>query len=142
LGPNGSNIGIGFAVPISLAKPIMNDLIRHGSVTRGPIGVAVEDLTPDIASSLGLKRSQGVVVARVAPGSAADRAGLQPGDVVTAINGAPISSSAELRNQVGLSHVGDTLTLSTIRNGEAGTAKVTIDAERSSEHQPAAAEWH
>src|SRR5580700_7859190 len=87
LAPGGGNIGIGFAVPINMARHAMDQIIRYGEVKRGRIGVAIQDLTPDIAQGLGTAQTQGAVIARVEPGSPAARAGLQASDVITAVDG-------------------------------------------------------
>jgi len=135
VGPAGGNVGIGFAVPANVVKGIMNDLIRDGEVKRGQIGIYPQDLTPDIASSLGMERSEGAVIAQVAANSAAERAGLQPGDVIVGVNGAPVVSVAELRRRIDQARVGDTLTLALVRAGSKQTAKVPIEAMRSSRQQ-------
>ena len=109
--PSGGNVGIGFAVPINMARQVMDQLISYGEVKRGRIGVAIQDLTPDIAQALGTTRTEGAVIARVEPGSPAERAGLRTNDLVVAVNGAPIHSGAELRNRVGLSRIGDAVDL-------------------------------
>src|ERR1700751_1952197 len=103
LAPSGGNVGIGFAVPINMARQVMDQLIRYGEIKRGRIGVAIQDLTPDLAQALGTKQTQGALIARVEPGSPAERAGLRTNDLVVAINGAPRHSGIELRNRVGLS---------------------------------------
>ena len=82
LGPSGGNIGIGFAVPANIAKQIMSDLVKSGDVKRGQIGIRTQDLTPDIASSLGIDRGDGALIAQVAGGSSAADAGLQAGDLI------------------------------------------------------------
>src|SRR5215470_15507815 len=89
--PNGGgNVGIGFAVPINMARQVMDQLISNGEVKRGRIGVAIQDLTPDIAQALGTTHTQGAVIARVEQGSPAERAGLRTNDLVVAVNGVPI----------------------------------------------------
>src|SRR6266478_3151055 len=115
LAPSGGNIGIGFAVPINMARQVIDQLTRYGEIKRGRIGVAIQDLTPDIAQALGTKYTQGAVIARVEPGSAAERAGLRTNDLVVAVNGAPMRSGTELRNRVGLSRIGDEVQLTVDR---------------------------
>jgi Do/DeqQ family serine protease len=87
LAPSGGNIGIGFAVPINIARQVMDQLISGGEIKRGRIGVAIQDLTPDIAQALGTTYTQGAVIARVVQGSPAERAGLRTNDLVVAVNG-------------------------------------------------------
>ncbi len=107
LAPGGGNIGIGFAVPINMARRVMDQLITYGEVKRGRIGVAIQDLTPDLAQAMNTSRTTGAVIARVEPGSAADHAGLKSGDLVVAANGAPVRDGSQLRNTIGLSRIGD-----------------------------------
>jgi Do/DeqQ family serine protease len=125
--PSGGNVGIGFAVPISMARQVMDQLTRYGEIKRGRIGVAIQDLTPDIAQALGTKYTQGAVIARVEPGSAAERAGLRTNDLVVAVNGAPMRSGTELRNRVGLSRIGDEVQLTVDRGGSERNVSVRIE---------------
>lgn len=131
LGPNGGNVGIGFAVPSNIAKEIMADLVKNGDVKRGQIGVRMQDLTPDIAASLNLENTDGALIVQVASGSSAALAGIQPGDLVVAANDAPVHSASELRRRIDVAHVGDTLTLSVIRDGKRVNAKVVVESMRS-----------
>lgn len=124
--PSGGNVGIGFAVPINMARQVMDQLISGGAIKRGHIGVQIQDLTPDIAQALGTTRTQGAVIARVEPGSPAERAGLRSSDLVVAVNGAPIHNGAELRNRVGLSKIGDSVDLTILRGGAERTVAVRI----------------
>jgi Do/DeqQ family serine protease len=135
LGPSGGNVGIGFAVPANLAKQIMTDLIKNGDVKRGQIGIRTQDLTPDIASSLGLERSDGALIAQVAAGSAAANAGLQAGDLVIGIDGVPVHNVADLHKKIDFAHVGDELKLSILRDGKPDTVKVRIETNRPSQRQ-------
>ncbi|MFQ5785811.1 MAG: DegQ family serine endoprotease [Alphaproteobacteria bacterium] len=118
VGPGGGNVGIGFAIPINMARAIMDQLIRHGEVRRGLLGVQIQDLTPDIAAALGTDATSGAVVAKVEPGTAAEKAGIKAGDVITAINGEAVSDAADLRNKVGLARVGDTVKLTVLRENK------------------------
>jgi Do/DeqQ family serine protease len=117
LAPGGGNIGIGFAVPINMARRVMEELIQYGEIKRGRIGVEIQDLTPDIAQAMNTTHTTGAVIRRVEPGSPADRAGLRSGDVVVAINGTPVRSGTQLRNTIGLSRIGDEVSLSVFRKG-------------------------
>jgi serine protease Do len=125
--PSGGNVGIGFAVPINMARQVMEQLISGGEVKRGHIGVAIQDLTPDIAQALGTTYTQGAVIARVEAGSPAERAGLRTNDLVIAVNGTPIHNGVELRNRVGLSKIGDSVELTVVRGGSERTVDVRID---------------
>ncbi len=97
---SGGNLGIGFAIPASTARQVMESLIRDGAVTRGWIGVEPRDLTPEIASSLSLAITQGVLITGVLQNGPAAKGGLQPGDVVTKINDRPVTNTAQLLNAV------------------------------------------
>jgi Do/DeqQ family serine protease len=127
LAPGGGNIGIGFAVPINMGRQVMDQLINYGEIKRGRIGVAIQDLTPDLAQALGTRQTQGAVIARVEPGSPAERAGLRTNDLVVAINGAPMRSGTELRNRVGLSRIGDEVELTVERGGAERNVTVRIE---------------
>ena len=127
LAPGGGNIGIGFAVPINMARQVMDQLVNYGEIKRGRIGVGIQDLTPDLAQALGTRHTQGAVIARVEPGSPAERAGLRTNDLVVAINGAPMRSGTELRNRVGLSRIGDEVELTVERGGTERNVTVRVE---------------
>jgi Do/DeqQ family serine protease len=118
LSRSGGNIGIGFAIPVNMARSIMDQLLKYGSVKRGLLGVSIYSLTPDTAKSLNIPNTQGVLVSQVTEGSAADKAGIKPGDVITSINNQPIKSNSELRNAIGLARVGDKLEVAIIRDSK------------------------
>ncbi len=128
LAPGGGNIGIGFAVPINMARAVMQQIVQHGAVQRGRIGIAIQDLTPELARSLGASRSQGAAVVKVEPGSPAARAGLKQGDVVTAVNGDEVNSATQLRNRIGLTRVGTRLDLAVERGGRPQSVEVKVEA--------------
>jgi len=127
LAPGGGNIGIGFAVPINMARRVMDQLIRYGAVKRGRIGVAIQDLTPDLAQAMSTSYNNGAVIARVEPGSPADRAGLRSGDLVLAVNGVAVRSGTQLRNVIGLSRIGDAVQLTVVRGGTERSVEVRIE---------------
>jgi serine protease Do/serine protease DegQ len=116
LSRSGGNIGIGFAIPVNMARSIMDQLLKYGSVKRGLLGVNIYSLTPDMAKSLNIANTQGVLVSQVTEGSAAEKAGIKAGDVITSINNQTIKSNSELRNAIGLSRVGDKLDVALIRD--------------------------
>ncbi len=117
IGPSGGNVGIGFAIPINMARRVMAQLIAHGEMRRGRLGVTTQDLTPDLAEALGSDLDLGAVITQVAPGSSAAKAGLKAGDIVIAVDGEQVRSAADMRNKVGLSRVGKTIELTVLRDG-------------------------
>ena len=123
---SGGNIGIGFAIPVNLAKSVMSQLIEHGSVQRGRIGINGQDLNADLAKAFGLTDTRGAVVTRVLPGSPAAKAGVKSEDVILEANGKVIEGFAQLRNIVGLLRVGDTVKLKVLREGKQRTLSVVI----------------
>lgn len=129
LSPNGGgNIGIGFAIPSNMAKTVMTQLIEHGKVSRGQLGVTVQYITADLAASLGLKNVQGVLVSGVRPGSAAERAGIKTGDVILDLNGQKINDVNELRNSVAAAGADANVTLTILRNGNQQQVHVKLGA--------------
>jgi serine protease Do/serine protease DegQ len=128
LGPSGGNVGIGFAVPANIAKKIMADLIKNGDVKRGQIGIQTQDLTPDVASSLDLERSDGALVANVAANSPAANSGVQAGDLIVSIDSEAIHTVADLRRKLDFAHDGDFLDVGLILDGKPLTVKVRIAA--------------
>ena len=124
--PSGGNVGIGFSIPINIAVQIKNQLVMHGVVQRGRLGVRIQDLTPQLADAFGIEQRRGAVITRVAKGSMADTAGLRAGDVVIAANNREIAKGAELHNLIGLSPIGERLNLSVVRDGEVKEFTTTI----------------
>jgi serine protease Do/serine protease DegQ len=118
LSRSGGNIGIGFAIPSNMVRTVMSQLVKYGEVKRGVLGVNIQTLTPDIAQSMDLANTQGALVSQVVEGSAAEKAGLQAGDIVTAINGRPVKDAAGLRNTIGLLSVGDKVDIAILRDGK------------------------
>jgi Do/DeqQ family serine protease len=118
LAPSGGNVGIGFAIPINMARAISQQIIEHGSVNRGTFGIEAQALTADLALALGLEPTlRGAVISGVGPRSAAERAGLRPGDVIVALNGEPIASATALETQLALLRVGSQAKLGVFRDG-------------------------
>lgn len=119
IAPAGGNVGIGFAIPTEMTSNIMAQLIEHGEVRRGSLGINIQDLTAELAEAFGVDKDQrGVVITHVLEDSAAEDAGLQAGDVVVAADGRPVRRVADLRNKVGMSPVGDKVSLTVVRDGK------------------------
>jgi serine protease DegQ len=112
----GGNVGIGFAVPSNMAKSVMTQLLQHGEVRRGRLGVMIQDLTPELAGALDIDVTKGAVIASVEPGSSAERAGLAIGDVITTMNGEAVEGSSDLRNRIGLTPPGESVLLVVLRD--------------------------
>ncbi len=124
---SGGNVGIGFAIPVNLVHSIMTQLIDHGSVERGRIGVVGgQEVTPELAKALNLPSNRGALVGRVVPKSPADKAGLKAGDLIVAANGKEIVDFGQLRSMVGLMRVGDKVEMKLYRDGKPKTITVTI----------------
>jgi S1-C subfamily serine protease len=130
LSGSGGNIGIGFAIPVNLVKSVMDQLIKFGQVKRGILGVNLYPVSSDIAKEFGVAESTGALVAGVAQGSAAERAGVKTGDIITSINGVTKKDPGELRYAIGLLHVGDKVDIGLLRDGKPRTVTAII-AERS-----------
>jgi serine protease Do/serine protease DegQ len=127
LAPNGGNVGIGFAIPVNMAAGIMDTLIKHGEVRRGMLGVSVQNVTPDLAQAFGLQENvQGAVVTQIQPGSAAEKAGLEQGDVLVSVNGRPAKNSADVRNLTGMAQIGEEVELGIVRRGASMTRTAVI----------------
>jgi serine protease Do/serine protease DegQ len=128
---SGGSVGIGFAIPTKLALSVMEQLVEHGSVKRGMLGVIGQDLTPELAEAFGLDKGRGAVVAEVLEDSAASKAGLEPGDVIVEIDGDDIRNFDALRNAIGLHREGDTVKVAYLRDGKKRSTKVTLGEDRS-----------
>ncbi len=115
LSPTGGNIGIGFAIPVNMAKNVMDQLVQTGRVRRGSLGITIRAVRADIAASMGLQDVRGALVESVGSGSPAERAGLKAGDVITTFNGAPVTDPNSLRNAVAGSPPESEVTLTIVR---------------------------
>jgi Do/DeqQ family serine protease len=125
--PSGGNVGIGFAIPSAMALYVMDQLASFGEVRRGTLGVSVQDLTGDLAGAFDLENDQGVLVAEVADDSAADKAGLRAGDVITSIAGYTVGSAQEFHNYEGQFPVGENLALDIVREGSEKELRVEVE---------------
>ncbi len=128
IAPAGGNVGIGFAVPANMAASVVEQLIAFGEVRRGQLGVTIQDFTPDLAEALGIDAGTGAIVTQVTPDSAAAQAGLQAGDLIVAVDGRPVSGSADLRSQIGLKRLGRAIEITIIRDGTQMTLQATLRA--------------
>ncbi len=126
--PSGGNVGIGFAIPSTLARSVMDQLLSYGEVRRGTFGVQTQDLSPDLARALGLAQARGAVVTQVLPGSAADKAGIQAGDVITEVGAKPVRSAAELENVEGLLPLEQSVAVELLRDGKPLSRQVSLKA--------------
>ena len=126
-GQKAGNIGIGFAIPSNMVKQITDQLIEFGEVRRAYLGVQMQDITPDLAKAFNIGSKQGAVVTRIQSGSAAEKAGLQVGDVVTAIDGEKLINAYSLRNTIGLLMVGQSIQLDILRDGKPQTLHATVE---------------
>jgi serine protease Do len=127
----GGYMGIGFAIPINMAKSIEKQLQKEGKVTRGWLGVVIQDINEELAQSFGLDDSKGILVSEVQKDSPADKAGLKQGDVILRLNGKTLKNVADLRNKVALIAPDSRATLLVIRDGNEKTIKVTIGEQPS-----------
>ena len=125
---NGGNVGIGFAIPINLAKRVVDDLVASGKVTRGYIGILPQEITSDIMESFRLKEVSGVLIAKVEKDSPADKAGLKVGDIILAIDGEKVPTVAKFRIAVATAKVGTSIPLKIYRDGREERINITLEA--------------
>jgi serine protease Do len=116
--PSGGSVGIGFAIPADVAETITKQLISGGKVTRGYLGATIQNVTPEIAESMGITGRKGALVAELVPGGPAEKSGLQSGDIVVSINGVKVDNASDLTRNVAASQSGDTLRLEVLRDGQ------------------------
>jgi serine protease DegQ len=123
---NGGSMGIGFAIPVSIAQQVMEQISSNGSVTRGWIGIEAQDITPELAESFNLKSSSGSLIAGVLLDSPADRAGLRPGDILTTINKKPVADSQSMLNLIAMLKPQEKATLTVLRAGKKLDINLTV----------------
>lgn len=126
LGPNGGNVGIGFAIPSNMMKNLTDQILEFGEVKRGMLGVQGGEVTSELADALGYESSKGAFIGQVVPDSAADKAGLKAGDVIVSVNGKAINTFSELRAKVATLGAGKEITLGVVRDGKNKTFDVTL----------------
>ncbi|MDX5334220.1 MAG: Do family serine endopeptidase [Gammaproteobacteria bacterium] len=123
---SGGSHGIGFAIPVDLARDVMTQIIEHGEVIRGWLGVEAQDVTPQLAESFGLPDTRGVLIAGIYPDGPADRAGMRPGDVIIEVDGEVIEQAYEALNLIALAQPGETVTITLWRDGRRVEAETTV----------------
>lgn len=133
IGPTGGNVGIGFAIPVNMIKGSMAQILESGEVKRGQIGVNIQDVTPNLKQAFNLKNGQqGALIAGVSNGSPAKKAGLKAGDLIIAVDDAPTTSAGQLRSQIGIKAIGETVKLTVLRDDEKKQFTVEIEKSRPS----------
>lgn len=125
---DGGNIGIGFAIPVNLVKHVAEQLIEHGEVRRGLLGVRIDNLDPLLAEAMGLDNTQGVLIRNVVSGRAADKAGVKRDDIVLEVDGQPVHNAVDLRSQIGRTAPGVEVELLVLREGEKKRVKVELES--------------
>lgn len=129
----GGNLGIGLAIPSNMVKYVYEQLLDEGEVVRGYLGVSIQDLTPSLARAFGIENAEGVLIPSVTPGSAADKAGIQKGDVILSLGGQNVRSADELRNRVAMYKPGTEIEVQVLRDGRTRQMEVEIGRRPSSE---------
>jgi len=123
---SGGSQGIGFAIPMSIARDVMEQLIETGRVSRGWLGVETQDITPQLAESFNLQDITGVIIAGIQRSGPAAQAGLRPGDIILSVNGEPASDSKIVMNQIARTSSGEKLRLKILRNGREFDAEAIV----------------
>ncbi|GBE68869.1 TPA: serine endoprotease DegP [Enterobacter roggenkampii] len=133
LAPDGGNIGIGFAIPSNMVRNLTAQMVQYGQVKRGELGILGTELNSELAKAMKVDAQRGAFVSQVMPNSSAAKAGIKAGDVITSLNGKPISSFAALRAEVGSMPIGSKVTLGLLRDGKA--VNVSLELQQSSQNQ-------
>jgi serine protease DegQ len=133
---SGGSLGIGFAIPVSTAKMVMESIIKTGSVVRGWIGVEPQDITPELAESFGLNRKSGAIIAGVQRNGPADRAGMRPGDILLAVEGKPVTDTTEMLNLIAQLTPGIKAKMTVQRKLQETTLDVTIGKRPKQQQRP------
>jgi serine protease DegQ len=123
---SGGSLGIGFAIPVSTVKSVMDSIIAHGQVVRGWIGVEPQDITPELAESFGLTKKTGAIIAGVLKGGPADKAGMKPGDILVAVEGKPVSDTTEMLNLIAQLVPGNKAKMTVLRKNSEAILNVTV----------------
>ena len=122
----GGSVGIGFAIPVSTAKNVLDAIVKHGQVVRGWIGIESQDITPELAESFGLGKSSGAIIAGVVRGGPADRAGMRPGDILVAVGGKQVANTSEMLNLIAQLEPGEKAPLRILRKNREATLDVLV----------------
>ncbi|MCB1876865.1 MAG: DegQ family serine endoprotease [Chromatiales bacterium] len=130
LAPGGGNIGIGFAIPINMVRSIQTQLVEYGEMRRGRLGVQIQDLSPQLAEAFGLDYGKGAVITKVFPGTPAQAAGLEPGQIIVAVNGRDVDNAADLRNLIGLIRAGGSVELDLIHQTKHKHLRLVVEEPR------------
>ena len=133
---SGGSLGIGFAIPVTTVKTVMESIIKNGQVVRGWIGVEPQDITPELAQSFGLEKTSGTIIAGVLKGGPAEKAGIKPGDVLLSVADKPVSDTVSMLNLVAQLKPGEQVKMSILRKSREATVEVII-GERPRMKQPA-----
>jgi serine protease Do len=123
---SGGYMGIGFAIPSDMAKTVMDSIVKHGKVIRGWMGVSIQNLTPELAKSLGFKETEGALISGIEKGSPAEKAGLRRSDLIVEFSGKKVTDAASIRNMVSATSPGTKADIKIIREGKAETLSVTL----------------
>ncbi|WP_026075584.1 Do family serine endopeptidase [Noviherbaspirillum massiliense] len=123
---SGGSLGIGFAIPVSTVKTVMESIITTGQVVRGWIGVEPQDITPELAESFGLNRKSGAIIAGVLKGAPADRAGMRPGDILVAVDGKPVNDTTEMLNLIAQLTPGRRVKMTVLRKNQESVLDITV----------------
>jgi Do/DeqQ family serine protease len=119
VGDNGGRTGIGFAIPVNMARAVVDQILVHGDIQRGQLGITIETLTPEAVREKNLSAEQsGAVITKIEPGSAAERAGAKTGDVITQLGGSPVRDATDLRNRLGALRLGEAVELAVLRGDQ------------------------
>ena len=130
---SGGYMGIGFAIPINMAKNIYQQLVEHGSVTRGRLGVLIQDLNKELAESFDIDQREGILIAQVMEDSPAEKAGLEQGDIILKLNGKKVDQVAKFRNQIAMTRPGTKVDIVVLRDGDKKTIRVKIGTMKTDE---------